>query len=149
MQQDSLYMPLAEGLKIFLERLTCWVLCNTYIELQLRKWIYHFRESELKSCLERHICTYVPQNWTYLGKEHFLFVLSAEGEKMQWVWNADFFFSCYLWCKYLFEREMTHWIMRSLSVRSVWPGQSLHFSPKMCICWRNVFLDSRSFFKQK
>lgn len=57
------------------------------------------------------------------------------------------FFSCYLCCKYLFEREMTHWIMRSLSVRSIWPGQSLHFSQKMCICWRNVFLDSSSFFK--
>ena len=37
--------------------------------------------------------THIPSSKTghIFGTEHFLFVLFAEGEKMQWGWNADFF----------------------------------------------------------
>lgn len=97
----------------------------------------------VRKCTSWKTHTPSPKTGLISGTEHFLFVLLAEGEKMQWGWNAGGFFVISV-SKYLFEKEVTHWIMRSLSVRSVWPGQSLHFSPKMCICLRNVLLDSSS-----
>lgn len=77
-----------------------------------------------------------PPNWTYLWN----WTLSLHVVSRRWkdavrleCWFFFFFFVISA-SKYLFESEMTHWIMRSLSVRSIWPGQSPHFSQK------NVYL---------
>lgn len=75
-----------------------------------------------------------PPNWTYLWN----WALSLHVFSRRWKdavrLECWFFFVVISASKYLFESEMTHWIMRSLSVRSIRPGQSPHISPK------NVYL---------
>lgn len=73
------------GLKTFPEGLKRWSLCYTCTLLQLRQWMDHPRESEVLTGKNTHP---FPQTGQSFGADHFRFVLSAEGERMQWGWNA-------------------------------------------------------------
>lgn len=61
-------------------------LCYTWTLLGLRQWMNH--PGNLKSWLVKHTSHPFPQTAQRFRADHFHFVLSAEGERMQWGWNA-------------------------------------------------------------